>query len=146
MNNQKYIVALIFSILIAGGGGYYMGTKKSPLSVTAHTQSGDGTFTENRLRGQGRSRTGGAFTGGEIVSIDAQSITVQSQDGGSVIVFYSANTPITKMASGTPRDLLLGKSIMINGKTNPDGSVTAESIQLRPEASSRQIINSPIIK
>ena len=69
---------------------------------------------------------------GDIISKDAMSITVKLRDGGSKIVFFSDTTEISRFASGSASDLLVGKSVMVNGKTNDDGSVTAQSIQLRP--------------
>jgi len=100
---------------------------------------------EQRIQQMGMSGTGlksgrsgnqinPGFVTGEIILKDDQTITIKLLDGGSKIVFYSDSTKIGKFVSGTPDDLEIGKSFTINGKANQDGSITAQSIQLRLEA------------
>jgi len=81
----------------------------------------------NRTGGQ----QGGGSASGEIIAKDDKSVTIKLRDGGSKIFFFADSTEIAKSVSGTPNDLEIGKSVVINGKANQDGSITAESIQLR---------------
>lgn len=74
---------------------------------------------------------GGSGINGEILAIDAQSITVKLNNGGSKIAFYSASTKISKTVDGTVDDLNVGENLMVTGQDNPDGSMTAQMIQLR---------------
>ena len=76
----------------------------------------------------------GNMTTGEILSKDAQSFTVKLKDGGSKIVFYTDKTSIIKTTDGTLDDLVIGKNISITGAANPDGSINADSVQIRPMA------------
>jgi len=143
---------MVLCALVFGSGGYYIGTKKSTSPESTTNARSGGMWNGNREVGQSitggmrGARTGGGFSGGEIINIDAQSLTVRPQGGGSTIVFYSSTTPITLMAAGSVADLSAGKSIIVTGKANPDGSITAASLQLRPEELSRQIINTPITR
>ena len=93
-------------------------------------------------------RVGGGFVGGQIIAKDATSITVQlkalggqngpnsgatqTQGQGSKIVFYTNGTNVMKTTDGTANDLIVGKDITVTGTANPDGSVNAQSIQIRP--------------
>jgi uncharacterized protein (DUF2345 family) len=88
--------------------------------------------------GRGMGMRGGGFVSGDILSMDANSITIElrSPNGaagqsGSKIVFYTDKTKVEKTVSGTNADLTVGKQVTITGTPNPDGSVNADSIQIR---------------
>ncbi len=148
---MKKIAPVIAALIIVGGASFYGGLKyadsKNPSSAgsASNRQNFSNLTPEQRQQrfgqmgaGAGRTdagaRQGGAnFVSGEIIAKDDKSITVKLRDGGSKIVFYSGSTNIEKFASGATNDLEVGKSIMVNGSANADGSVTAQSIQLRPE-------------
>ena len=80
-----------------------------------------------------RTGGGGNFISGSIISEDSTSITLQlAGNAGSKIIFYSGYNSNWKMASGTASDLSTGTNVSVTGTTNSDGSVTAQSIQIRP--------------
>lgn len=81
----------------------------------------------------GANRNGdGSFTVGQIIAKDDKSITIKSNDGSSKIVFFSDSTTIGKTTQGSATDLNNEENVMVNGQANPDGSITAQSIQIRP--------------
>jgi len=132
MNQKNNLVWIVIIVLIAFAsfyGGITYNKSKGVAAILA-TRS-------NRPAGQfgGQNtgnRNGGGFTAGEILSMDTQSITIKLQNGGSKIIFYTNKTPVSKMVDGTSADLVTGNQITVMGSTNPDGSINAESVQIRP--------------
>ena len=141
MNNTiKKLLPIIVIIIVVGVGAFYGGMKydqsKAAANLSANFQNrqmaGSGTGSRNGTFGN---RASGGFVSGEIISKDDKSITVKLQEAwdgrASKIIFYSDSTEVGKFISGTPVDLEIGKTMMVNGKANSDGSITAQSIQLR---------------
>lgn len=134
-------------IIVAGalaGGAFYGGMKYGESKTTQGSNQqqkfssmGDISGT-GPMNGNSGNMTRGGFTSGEILSKDDNSITLKLQDGGSKIIFYSNTTEINKFSTGSSSDLEVGKTVTITGKTNEDGSITAQSIQLRPEGINTQ--------
>lgn len=150
---NKLIVSVIAVAVVVGGGAFFGGMKyvenkssRGRLSQAdfQNLQNLSPEERQQRLRelganagagfrgGRTGGQAGGGFTSGEIISKDDKSVTIKLRDGGSKIVFLSDSTEITKSVSGTLGDLEVGKTISVNGTANSDGSVTAQSIQLRP--------------
>ena len=137
--NKTIIIASI-AVVLVGGGAFYGGVKYGQSNSSQRGSFQNLSAEERQQRIQqagigGRAVNGagiGGLTAGEVISKDEQSITLNLRDGGSKIVFYSASVEISKFASGTMSDVAVGASVMVTGKTNTDGSVTAELIQLRP--------------
>lgn len=129
--NKKILIIGAIIIIAALAGSFYGGMVYSENSNSAGRQN---FMNNNGMPRSGGFRNGnGNFTNGEIILKDDKSITVKLRDGGSKIIFYSSSSEIGKFTDGTIEDLEIGKNVMINGKTNPDGSITAQSIQIRPK-------------
>jgi hypothetical protein len=129
MNRTSKIVSAVIILLIVGGASFYFGmnygkSQSKPAFAAANFSA---------LRGTRTGANGANLVSGDIISKDSSSITLQvPNNGGSKIIFYSSATQISKFAAGTPNDLAAGTSVIITGATNSDGSITAQSIQIRP--------------
>ncbi len=144
---KKTLLSIIIVAIIVGAGAFYGGMKYSQSKASASNQN-SGNFVnltpeqrQARLQqigvsgqgtGQRGARADGGFATGEIISKDDKSITIKLQDGGSKIVFFSVDTPVMKSVSGNLQDLVTGEQAVVSGTANQDGSLTAQSIQLRP--------------
>ncbi|MDO8469981.1 MAG: hypothetical protein Q7S84_03120 [bacterium] len=114
----------------ASGGGTGTG---GPARTTDGVQSGGQRFVGRGAAGMGGGTAGG-FLAGEVVSKDASSVTVKLRDGGSRVVFISTSTQVLASRPGTLNDVMVGEELTIQGITNADGSISAQSIQVRPNA------------
>lgn len=144
------VLPIIAVLIIVGAGAFYGGMKYAenksstgdPENNFRNFQNLSSEERQQRLNQTGGSermgngRIGANFANGEIISKNDKSITVKLRDGGSKIVFYSNGTEVGKFVSGTVNDLEVGKTVMVNGKANSDGSMTAQSIQMRPAGES----------
>lgn len=138
MNTKNYLIIGIIVIVVGAGaffGGYKFGQGQSAskTNLPGQRQFGQGQMGQgNRAGGINGARPGGGMVNGVVISKDDKSITVKSNDGGSKLVFISDSTSVGKFVTGVKTDLEAGKSVLINGSSNPDGSITAQSIQIRP--------------
>ncbi len=133
MNRKTLLGALVLAIVI-GGGAFYGGMAYAKAKSPARGGNFTGQFTTgtgNRMGGAGL-RAGDGFTAGQIISKDATSITIKMQDGSTKIVLVGDSTQVMKSTNGTIADLSAGTNVTVTGTANSDGSVTAQSVQIRP--------------
>ena len=143
MQNKKTMWVVIGFVLVAiiffYVGDKYASGKSNGANLTQN--SGMRNFGGGQNGGARGGRGGGAVFG-TILAKDATSITVQLNNfggnnggtqtaQGSKIVFYTGSTTVLKTVDGTSADLVVGKTVSVNGTPNTDGSVSATSIQLR---------------
>ncbi len=133
---KALVPILVVLIVVVGAGAFYGGMiygksqSKSAIGQRFGQMGGPGGTATGINRKAGGQNVG--FVNGEILSNDGKTMTVKINTGGSKIVFLSDATEIGKMASGTQSDLTAGQNVMVTGKTNTDGSVTASTVQIRP--------------
>lgn len=132
---KKILLIVLAAVLVAGGACFYGGMKYGQGKSSPRLAQGDFQGVGAAGMGLRGGSTGGTMVSGEIIAQDDKSITVKLQDGGSKIIFYSESTEISKFASGSVSDLTSGKTITVSGTTNSDGSLTAQTIQVRPTVS-----------
>lgn len=134
MKKTLLIIVGVAVLVVAAAffGGMKYAESKNPRRQFSMAGFGANTGGQARvINGQGAQRGGGLVIG-EILSKDDKSVTVKLPDGGSKIIFFSNSTEIMKFVSGAVSDLEVGKTISVNGSANSDGSITAQSIQVRP--------------
>ncbi len=122
-------MTIIVAVVVGGasffGGMKYQQTKQPSLNRQFGQQIGG--------QQRGGNRTAGIRpTSGEIIASDDKSITVKLADGSSKIILLSDKTTINQTMAGTKADLKMGVKVAMFGTENPDGSVTASSIQVNP--------------
>ncbi len=132
---KKYKVHIIWAVVVilAFVGGLAIGKGGSSSGQFARGPSGGNLGSA--ARGTSGNRSGGGFVSGKISAISGQNITLQLPNGSSEVVFYSSSTSIIKPSVAPVSDLVTGASVMIGGTQNSDGSLTAQSIQIRTASS-----------
>ena len=132
MDKNKWIMIIVAVAIVVGGGAFYGGMQFAKMGAPAR---GQGAFAGAAgARSRGAAGTVGGFSNGSVISVDSGSVTIKLPAGGSKVAFFSSSTEVGKFVNGAISDLAAGENVMITGKANPDGSLTAQSIQIRPAA------------
>lgn len=139
MNKNTWIIAVVVAIVF-GGGGFWGGMTYAQSQRSSF--GGAGGFA-GRAGGAAAVRTGaGAGSGatfGTILSVSPTSITIQlptatttSAASGTKIVLYDTSTQVQELQSVSVSNLAAGQTVTVMGTANSDGSITAQTIQVRP--------------
>ncbi len=135
MKNQSMIIVVV--AVIVAGAAFFGGMKyqQSQAGSSANFANGGGQSPQGGTGGRfGRNGANGLRpVVGQILSMDANSITVKLQDGSSKIVILSDSTRIEKTSPALKTDLTNGATVSAFGTANSDGSITAQNVQLNPE-------------
>jgi len=129
MNKKNIIIMGAVVVLVAGasfyGGMQYANSKKAQTGFQRNSQGG-------QQAGRGGNRGGAGLANGDVLKMDDKSITIKMRDGGSKIIYLSDSTSILKSTAGSKADVAVGENVMVSGSANQDGSITAQSVQIRP--------------
>ncbi len=125
--------------VVCAGVFFYVGMVygKNTASSSSAGRGGSFAFSSSTRAGFGaRGGTGTGGTGGvvtgQVISTNADSMTVQLANGNSQVVFFSSSTDIEKPSPVPASELTDGTEVIVTGSSNSDGSVTAQMIQVRP--------------
>jgi len=127
---RTHIIWLVIAI-VALVGGFYWGNASVTLSKGSFAGAGTFSSSTRRLGGAGGT-AGGGIAAGQIIATDSSSITLQLANGNSEVVFYSSSTPVSEPTTVSVSTLKVGTNVTVAGTSNSDGSVTAQTIQVRP--------------
>jgi len=134
MNKNIFIIIVAVVIILVSGGIFYGGM------IYGQSKKGGANFPGvPGVSIKGNKQAGAGINAGEIISKDDKSITIKLTNGGSKIIFFSTTAEVGKFVTGAISDLAIGNTVMVQGQANQDGSVTAQSIQIRPA----QAVNNP---
>jgi len=138
--NTKQIVTLVVVALVFAGGGFFGGMKyqqsKAPAAGAGRTGQFGGGGGAGGFGGRRGGANGGSFVSGQVLSQSSNSITVKNMAGGSQIVILAPSTQYRKAVDGAASDVTVGGMITVTGTTNSDGSLTAQSVQIRNNTAS----------
>lgn len=132
---MKKNITIALVIVLVAAASFYGGTLYGAKGKKA-TPDFSRMGVPGQQNGSGMKRNlgqNGGFINGSLLSQDDKSLTVKLPDGGSKIIFWSEATQFMKMASSSREQLVIGDEIMVNGTTNTDGSILAQTIQVQPE-------------
>lgn len=130
---KSYIIAAVLAIVV-GTVSFYGGMQFQKKQRGSFPQR-QGQFgarpndqassnTGNRVRGEG----GMQPINGEIVSQDADGLTLKQVDGSNKIVLLSDQTVIVKSSESSKSELTTGTKVTVFGTANADGSITAKNV------------------
>lgn len=141
--NRNLILGVVAVVLV--GVSFYGGMAYGKSGSPVQRQMSGGQFMGAGQNGAANMRSGmgggmgGGLTAGEIISKDASGITIKMQNGSTKIVLIGDSVSVMKSAVGTAEDLSVGTSVSVTGTANSDGSVTAQSVQIRPAGTGEQM-------
>ncbi len=155
----NWLTALLFVLLIAGGGiwggaelqkhdGSTSSSGSSALSALA-TRFGAGRGTNGRGTtgsggtsrfsgfgggtGGGGAGASGAAATGTVTEVQGSTLYVTNAAGNLVVVKLSSSTSVTRDAKTTPSDLVPGDTVIVEGSTAKNGTVSASSVSATAE-------------
>ena len=126
--NRNIIITAIVALGIGLGGGYAAARASAP----ANTGGSNASFARGGARSlRSRNQSANGFIAGTVAKKDSESITINTRDGNSHLVLLTPATSVFKSVAGSLTDVTIGSTVTVSGSTNSDGSISADSIQLR---------------
>jgi hypothetical protein len=136
MTSKQWVILVVVAIVFAGGG-FFGGVKYQQAKTPAATAARTGQFggAGGSFRRTGGGANGASFITGQVLSVSGSTATIKLMSGGSQIAVLAPSTQYREAVDGTAADMTVGSQVTITGTTNSDGSLTAQSIQIRAATS-----------
>ena len=135
VNDTKVITPLtrVLLVVLIAAAGFIGGVlvERNQQPAAASTTNPAATFRAgNNGNGNGNAAggPGGGATVGTITLIDGTNVYVTTAQGDVVKVLTNPQTTISVSKNGTLSDLDPAKTVVVQGASNPDGTVTASQI------------------
>lgn len=129
--NFAAVLVVVAAIAFYGGMKFdqYQGQGQKSMQFGqpgARNQAGvAGARTQNNRIGSGAAI-------GEVIKKDADSMTVRlPNNGGTKLVILPDLASVVRSVEASSTSIIVGKFVVVSGKANTDGSITAQSVQLR---------------
>jgi hypothetical protein len=145
MRNSFQVLVLVVAIFglglgaAFGGGAFYARrTAPAPPAATPAPAAGGlpaGGGAAGALAGGGAAGApggggaGGATTG-VVEEISGDTVTVRTQNGGTISVKLQGDTQVRQLAPATPEDIRPGLGVIVTGQPDVDGKIAARSVQI----------------
>jgi len=132
MNKNTIIVVAVVLIIIAAAGGFFGGMMYQKNQTSSLAGAGRGSYA-GRFGGQsGQGAAAFRPVRGQVLSMDANSLTVKLSNGSTEIVVLSSSTAFMQSTKAALSDVKTGDTVNVVGTANSDGSVTAQQVQINP--------------
>ncbi|MBN1263199.1 MAG: hypothetical protein JW991_02485 [Candidatus Pacebacteria bacterium] len=126
---NNLVIPIILTAVIVGSASFYAGTKYQGAKAPSRPANSDQIRTRFGEQRNGNPNSP-SIVRGKILHTDESSLTVQLPDNSSKIIILADSTTISKSETGSTDDLAEETEVFITGQTNPDGSLTAQNIQI----------------
>lgn len=135
---NKTVIISVILVIVAIGLGFFGGIEYQ-LHKAGSSRFGGGSFP-----GAGGGRFRQAFGGGggagqnfvpirgQVLSADANTLTVKMSDGSTKIIVLSGSTVFQKTSTASATDIKQGSTVVVVGQQDSSGSVTAQSVSINP--------------
>jgi hypothetical protein len=129
---NKLTLGLAAAVLL--GGAFFGGiaTHAAVADEPAPTNTGARPGGQGRVGGPGAGQLAARGTVGTIDRIEGADIYVKTLDGRTVKVSTSDSTQVRVSQEGELSDLAQGDTVVVQGQTGSDGTVSAEQINEQP--------------
>lgn len=135
LHDKNILAASAIALIVGIGAGYSIHGFISPSRGNGFPAGANGMGGFSSRTNQGANKSPNGLLSGTVAKQDAGSITLNTRDGSSRVVLITPATTVQKSVNGGLSDVTVGSTVFVSGSTNSDGSVSASSIQLRPETS-----------